>query len=77
MTSFVVACLVCYELMQRTPLQHQWTSSQRNLLLSTLVPISIAWEQPHKRVDINYFVLPKATEIFWNMLKNRRLVRDF
>jgi len=77
MTSFVVMCLICYETIQRTPLQHRWTASQRNFLCSSIVPITIAFEQPHKRVDINYFVLPKTIEIFWNMLKNRRLVRDF
>ena len=35
----------------------------------------IAFEQPHKRVDITYFCLPKTFEAIWNMLEKRHFVK--
>ena len=77
MTSFCLGWLTCHELLQRTRLHKTWSTANRNFLVSLILPFSIAWEQPHKRVEINYFVFPKGVEMFWNMLKNRRLVNEF
>ena len=50
----------------------------RNFILCTLATLGIAWEQPNRRVDITYYIIPRTIEILWNMLKNRRLVKaDF
>ncbi|CDW78917.1 UNKNOWN [Stylonychia lemnae] len=34
----------------------------------------IIFEQPHKRVEISYYVFPKALESLWNYLERRGLV---
>jgi hypothetical protein len=50
----------------------------RLMLTNALATFAIAFEQPHRRVDITYYCMPRSVEILWNMLKNRRLVRkDF
>lgn len=77
MTTFCLSWLTLHELIQRTKMAKRWSFTQRNRLVSVLLPFSIAWEQPHKRVDINYFVAPKCLEMFWLMLKNRGLVVEF
>jgi hypothetical protein len=40
-----------------------------------IAPLGIAFEQPHRRVDITYYCLPRSLEILWNMLKNREIIR--
>ena len=50
----------------------------RQFLLCTIATLSIAWEQPQRRKQITYYIIPRTVEIFWKMLKNRRLIkRDF
>jgi len=44
-----------------------------NWIISAVSTISIAWEQPHRRNDIIYFVLPRTLESYYNMAKNRNL----
>jgi len=45
-----------------------------DVLVMVLSPGSIAFEQPHRRVDITYFLLRSSVENWWNMLRNRKLV---
>jgi hypothetical protein len=40
-----------------------------------IATLGIAWEQPHRRVDIIYYIIPRVLEIYWNMIKNRRIVK--
>lgn len=47
----------------------------RQFLINGLATFGIAFEQPHRRVDITYYCLPRSLEIVWNMLKNRKLVK--
>lgn len=47
----------------------------RQMLANFMSAAAIAFEQPHRRVDITYYCLPRALEILWNLLKNRKLVR--
>jgi hypothetical protein len=47
----------------------------RQLISCGLATLGIAFEQPHRRVDITYYCLPRSLEIVWNLLKNRKLVR--
>jgi hypothetical protein len=77
MTTFVTSIVSFYEIATHTPLARWLSVNQRNLLISILATFSIAWEQPHRRVDISYYVAPRTFEIFWNMLKNRKIVSDF
>ena len=50
----------------------------RNLFACFLATGGIAFEQPHRRIDITYFVIPRSVETFWAMLKARvPWVRDF
>lgn len=49
---------------------------KRVFLNSIISTASIAWEQPHRRVDITYYMIPRSIETVWKMLKNRRLVKD-
>ena len=48
----------------------------RQFILNGIATIGIAFEQPHRRVDITYYCMPRSLEIIWNFLKNRRLIRD-
>ena len=48
----------------------------RNFWISFFSNFSMAFEQPHRQVDITYFIAPRAAEIYWKSLKNRRFVRD-
>ena len=77
MTCFVSSIYAFYEYVRYTPLKSLLSVTQRNLLISILATTAIAWEQPHRRVDITYYVIPRAVEIYWNMLKNRKIVKDF
>ena len=77
MTTFVMSIVSFYEVVPHTPLRRWLSANRRNLLISVLATFSIALEQPHRRVDICYYVVPRTFEIFWNMLKNRKLVCDF
>jgi hypothetical protein len=53
----------------RTPFRiSNWA---HNLLISAVTPAGIAWEQPHRRLDLVYFTMPRAIETYWNMLRNR------
>jgi len=45
-----------------------------NWIISALSTIPIAWEQPHRRNDIIYFVLPRTLESYYMMAKNRNLI---
>eukprot|EP00347_Sterkiella_histriomuscorum_P018979 403343432 len=38
--------------------------------------LGILFEQPHKRVEITYYTLPKAFESFWNTLERRNYVMN-
>ena len=49
---------------------------RRNVIACIIATVGIAWEQPHRRVDIIYYIIPRVLEIYWNMLKNRRLVKS-
>ena len=42
-----------------------------------LASLGILWEQSHRRVEINYFLLPKFFEILWNFLERRKFVKSF
>lgn len=76
MTSFIMIIYIFYEYVRYTPLR-RINMTHRNLLVSIIATLGIAWEQPHRRVDITYYVVPRSLEIYWNMLKNRKLVWDF
>lgn len=77
LTTFVIIIYSFYEYIQYTPLQRWLTNSQRNWIVSVISTLGIIWEQPHRRVDITYYVVPRTLEIYWNMLKNRKIVKDF
>ena len=47
-----------------------------NFWISFFSNFSMAFEQPHRQVDITFFIAPRAFEIYWKSLKNRRFVRD-
>ena len=50
----------------------------RNFILCALATLGIAWEQPQRRIQITYYIIPRMAEILWNMVKNRRWIkRDF
>ena len=43
-------------------------------LIMTTASFGIAFEQPHRRVDIMYYCMPRSFEIFWNMMATRKFV---
>ena len=45
-----------------------------DFLINFLPPAFIAFEQPHKRVDITYFLMKSSAESWWNIFRNRKLV---
>jgi hypothetical protein len=45
-----------------------------NWIVSFVCCSFIAFEQPHKRLDITYFILPRTIETFFNMAVNRKLL---
>lgn len=48
----------------------------RQLLLNGISTFGIAFEQPHRRVDITYYCMPRSLEVIWNLLKNRKLIKN-
>jgi hypothetical protein len=48
----------------------------RQLILNSIATLGIAFEQPHRRVDITYYCMPRSIEIVWNLLKNRKLIKN-
>lgn len=48
----------------------------RQLILNGISTFGIAFEQPHRRVDITYYCMPRSLECFWNLLKNRKLIKN-
>ena len=75
LTTFVGSILAMNELSYHF-LRNKIGFYRRNVIISFLATAGIACEQPHRRVDITYYVMPRSLEIIWEMLKNRRLVRD-
>lgn len=47
---------------------------QLNYLSVILSGFGIAFEQPHKRVEITLYCIPKTLEAIWNYLEKRNLV---
>ena len=43
-------------------------------VIMTTASFGIAFEQPHRRVDIMYYCMPRSFEIVWNMLATRKFV---
>ena len=52
------------------------TMTTLNRICAAVSGFGIAFEQPHKRVDITYFCVPKSLEALWNLLEKRNLVRS-
>ena len=75
LTTFVGSILAMNELSHHL-LRGKVSFYRRNCAIAFLATGGIACEQPHRRVDITYYVMPRSLEIIWEMLKNRRLVRD-
>jgi len=65
------------EVIKRTPVLKSLSVPMSNTLGGYLSALSIAIQVPAKRIDINYFMLPKTLESLWLMLKNRGLVTEF
>jgi hypothetical protein len=47
----------------------------RSVVACVLATGGIAWEQPHRRIDMIYYIIPRVLEIYWNMIKNRKVVK--
>lgn len=77
LTTFVTIIYSSYDYVHLTPLVKWLSNTTRNRIISIISTTGIAWEQPHRRVDITYYIVPRSLEIYWNMLKNRKLVSDF
>ena len=75
LTTFVGSILLMNELSHHL-LKGKVSFYTRNCVIAFLATAGIACEQPHRRVDITYYVMPRSLEIIWEMLKNRRLVKD-
>ena len=81
LTTYVQIIVMTPELFQRAPLR--WlidktpflNTYRRAIVACVLATLGIAWEQPHRRVDITYYIIPRVLEIYWNILKNRKIVK--
>ena len=51
------------------------TFKRRTIIGCILSTLGIAWEQPHRRADITYYLIPRVLEIYWNMIKNRNIFK--
>ncbi|CDW75520.1 UNKNOWN [Stylonychia lemnae] len=51
-------------------------TKQLHMLSFAFSGVAMAFEQPHKRVELNYFTLPKVAECIWNLLCSRKLAGD-
>jgi hypothetical protein len=57
-------------------LMHLMGQKSFDWLISFITAWAIALEQPHKRVDITYFIMPRIVEFWWLFFKNRKMIRD-
>lgn len=81
LTTYVQTIVSAQEIFRLPPLSwicgqdKMMTFYRRNVFACILATLGIAWEQPHRRVDIIYYIIPRVLEIYWNMIKNRRIVK--
>lgn len=75
MTTYVFSIKLGYQLFAQKYLNKvpQWLA---NYIISVTGCLFIAFEQPHKRVDITYFIIPRVLETYYNILVNRKLLRE-
>jgi hypothetical protein len=73
MTTYVISIKAMHAFFD-TSIFRKVPNGLANWIISSVSCISIAWEQPHRRNDIIYFVLPRTLESFFNMAKNRKLL---
>jgi hypothetical protein len=81
LTTYILVIIMGQEVYQHRPFtwlcgeNGMFNRYNRSVLACVLATAGIAWEQPHRRIDIIYYIIPRVLEIYWNMIKNRKVVK--
>jgi len=79
MTTFVLIIVHGSDRFKYLPILRNMNHYQQGFVTHTLSTMSIVFEQPHRRVDIIYFLIPRTVRVLFNLFKHRnfRFAKEF